>query len=680
MTRGALTFWAVLALALTVVVAADRPTPPPKVTPQRVWRDVRAATQLIVRRGADELVVPAPGPSPEVAGLPADPQAVRELWASAESLAWRRRVPVADTAARGLAAPRFTVTLVRPGGSETIAVGAADAVTGRTWLTCGDAHCLVDSYAVAALDRSRDELRRREPFVLPEDRLDATGVLITGRDGRLELRDDPPRVATPATLALADPPRVLELLATLRRLRYQRFVDAPAVVPGASPPRPALVIAAGGVHLGVFDACPGAPDLRLVQTAALGWGCLPAGALDVLAERARDPLAWVDRALLAESPRGLTAVRLEAVGGASLALVGPDPWRAAPGASAPTVDEAAVADWFRALAEREVRAVRIAPAPATPPPGTVIVTFTRARGASIVLWLERHDASGSLVRRAGEDVVLEVAGDLGELLSPAPYRFASRELVGIDSPRWRSLAITRGGVREVVERGDALGDVRVTAPLALAADAELYATLGEALGHAEALAFVAAAPRPGDGLTPPRLRVELTADPPPAGAAAAPTRAVLDVGAARPDGTCLARATLGEVAGLVAVIDAELCQLLAQPLAARTLWSGAAVPVRVTFGASVLTRGAAGWRDARGIALPTATSDALTATLAALAAPTPLAYGPLATPRAMPLVIELDDGTRLELRVAGGEVALAGRDLRYAFPATACLVWPVGCK
>jgi hypothetical protein len=136
-----LTALSVLVVALAAAVVLDRPRAPAgadgdRILPGFVAAEVRrvalaapGAPEVVLERAGDALLIAAP------ARVPTDPAAVQELLGTLEYLAFRRRLPAGDLAARGLATPRRTVTITlgdRP--PVTVSVGKAEAALGRVWV------------------------------------------------------------------------------------------------------------------------------------------------------------------------------------------------------------------------------------------------------------------------------------------------------------------------------------------------------------------------------------------------------------------------------------------------------------------------------------------------------------------------------------------------------------------
>jgi hypothetical protein len=669
MSRRALVVLSALVVLLAIIVVVDRPPRGEVVVAQRLLPEGVTAqltrlelgrpggqrTLLLAHDGVLALAEPS---------LPTDAAQVRDLLGALELFSWRRRVPASDAAARGLAPPALTITLGWPGHQRVIGIGKTEPATGRTWIDTGEGdHALVDAFSARELDRHADDLRSRDVFDLPQDRLSASGLRLTVGDAVLRLHGDPARVEGPGGQALADPAEVGQVISSLRRLRMTRFLPDDRLA--GQPPSVSMQVE--GQPLEVYGSCPAAASERLVR-GRLGVGCVPAGALEVLTAAVGDWTALVDRQLLPDTPRGLAKVILER-GAERQVLTGPAPWQG-PG----QVDAAAVDDWFRDLSGLVARQVVPATAADAAPAGAPTLHLFRAHGGEVVLTLLPAAADGSTrIRRAGDDVVLafkEPRAAVRELFTPAPWRFAPRELLPIDGTRITSLVQRHLGAphqEERVERGQSLADVRVVEPVTLPADAEAWGQLTDALTDLHALGFFGQVP------FAPRLQLIIAVDAAP-GAPAATYR--LDLGAAdRPDGSCLGQVAPADrpADGPVAILPATICARAGRPLATRALWESGATVVAITVDGVRLEQQGGVWRGPG-----SEDSDGLSAAVAALATPTVTKYQKVSGPPRV--IVELDDGSTVRLAAHGRQIGRVDRAVTHATPALVCATWPKLCS
>ncbi len=722
MNGRTLTRLSVLVAVLAAIVVIDRPRAPADPgTRARLVADFDATK-------VDELRLRAPG-RPEIVlaraaggshGLadfalrapiaaPADLAAVRDLFGTLEYVSWRRRVPAGgarEAAARGLdAAVARTVTVgLADGTSVELQVGRAEPTLERTWMARAGSgeHVLVDDYFARALDRSFDDLRRRDPLPLAPDRLDAErgrGLVIEAGAARLALHGDPPCVELEAggACARADAERVGRLVRRLADLRVARFLgDAEAPRATDADAAPALLIRAAGRELRVHGACPGAPELRVTRS-ELGVGCVRGDLLDALTAELADPFTWVDRTVLPYGlrelreitlARGDTRVTLVRDGGAWL-RVEHDGSAAAPGAARAPVDDDALAAWWRDLASFEAtEVVRVTALPG-PPANALTLRLTPDAGAPLVMWLSPAAGTRVLVHRAGEPVALVAHADVARYFEPDPVQFASRELLEFEASALRALEIVRhagggtagsgdsgGTVTEQATRGASLDDWSLTTPLALAVDLDALAALRDTAAHLHAKRAASARALPAHGLAPPRLSFSLVLDAPPTRPDDPPPRLRLELGALTSEGECYARVP---DAPAVYLLDAASCAALAAPLATRAVFGLAAEPAAIELGSERYERHGPGWYGPDGLRLPDRVADTLAAIVPALGAPAAvLGYGTPAQPT--PLTITWADGTTTKLRMGRNEYALEGRAVRYALPTEVCGAFARLCK
>ncbi|WP_428266218.1 DUF4340 domain-containing protein [Haliangium sp.] len=534
-----------------------------------------------------------------VGGWPADPAAVRDLFATLELLRPRRRLP-ADRAARGLDEPRLRLHLrCRSGGGVSLGFGDRLAAMDRVWVArVGasppprglDDDYLIAGYAARALDRSLDDLRARRVFAA----LDAAaaglpaGARLDIRVGGEHLRlSGRPLVVhldqlAPGAEVAADSARAGTLIERIGALRIARFIAEDgaaaesAIDPG--PDEPALTIELSGVGgrshtLSAGGPCPGEPALGRVRS-SLGDGCVDTAALAAVAEGAGEPM--VSRRLVGDMGR-LAEIHVAPAGGPAFSLLargstwrmrigaaapgaesapGPGPGTSpAPGRPDPTPDvpevatePSAVREWLAHLDGAASGAY--VPAGGTATPALVLTLVPAGTGSTRPSRVALYRGSGVglggtarwRARRGREpiDLVLERAPHAGALMPVTPLRFRDRGLLALEPTALRAVRVRAGGrVLVHLVRGVLIDDWQVRVPPGARVRAGVIAELRE-LARLRARRFVATGPAPAHGLTPPRRRVELDFDPEPLAGADAPTRHVLELGAAT-DAGCLAR-------------------------------------------------------------------------------------------------------------------------------------------
>lgn len=405
---------------------------------------------------------------------PLDAAAMRDLRGTLELLRYRRVVPAADGAARGLDPARVVLELGFEGGSTvSLAIGRHDEDTDQTWVARGErrVHYLVDGYAGRALAREGADLRVRRP--LPTRYRDVTGVEVGAGDRSVVFSGRPLSLHLDGGgRARVDPEAARSILDRLDDLRLARFVSMPA-----DPPEAGLrvrVIGAGTRELTDHGPCPGVDGERLVDT-SVGAGCVAEERLAELAlvldfaDRLIDPsLVGLgrERPLSIEIARGDRALVLEAVGGG---------WQRRGGDE---VSHEAVWEWARALAEATAgeprRVAEDAPVVAT-------ASFEYADRTDRVELLD-----GDLGRRAGEPIAFPLAPGAGRLFDPETPRFRDRAVWSRDPSALRSITQRVGGRRVEVRRGQLLDDWEVRgADL----DRDRIGALVEALSRLRARAY-----------------------------------------------------------------------------------------------------------------------------------------------------------------------------------------------
>jgi len=194
-------------------------------------------------------------------------------------------------------------------------------------------------------------------------------------------------------------------------------------------------------------------------------------------------------------------------------------------------DDGAVREWIEAVDGLVSGAGEIG----APPPGGddllagVVVAYPDGR--SVRLGLRGRGRGGLLLRRGDEPVSWPVGAQAQTLLTASAVRFRVRQLLSVEpyamceAKRWRG-----GRLVEHIERGELLEEWRALVPAGGRVHQPAVAELRQAGSDLRAVRFAAAAPGAQHGLTPPRLRVEMTFDPPPVANSSEPFRHTVAIG------------------------------------------------------------------------------------------------------------------------------------------------------
>lgn len=536
---GSLIGLTIVALALAVVVALDRPDAPSvhnrRIVPEYDQAQLAAVTVTHADGHAVEVRRTADGDF-DLAGGVADDEAVRALLGTIDLLSYRRRAPAAESAERGFDTPNAVVRIELTSGARIeLRVGARSGAGDLVWLARADRaeHYLVDGYAARHLARRVDDLRSRR--VVDADSV--TGVEIYRGDDKLVFSGTDERMSVHLDGRVrADAGVVARMVKDLRMLRIVRFADADGDADDA--PLSIRVVGSGGVQdVGVFGAC--GENLRSVAS-PVGHGCVDNDRILSLTQLLDDRADLVERRLFVGRIAAIAAgdVDLTAAGGS---------WKI----NEAPADPDAVGEWIDAVN-------RAATGETTAAAGQRLfdITITYAAGDPDTVHIAR--AGGRLLaRRAGDDRSLVLASDSVLATPPDPGRFRSRQLILMQPTSVRELISLRGTtIVEHLTRGDLIGDWNIEAGGATVVAAAARAARDE-LARLRAGRFLP----PGTPLSP-RVTIEVAFDPPPVGDSTEPLRHRVHVGDTTKTGGCRARLDDDEA---IFELGADACAALLGP-------------------------------------------------------------------------------------------------------------------
>jgi hypothetical protein len=316
--------------------------------------------------------------------------------------------------------------------------------------------------------------------------------------------------------ARIDATKLRELLQGLRTL----VVDGAPAAAREEPEALRLTID-GREALVILGACPSRTGERRALLGATAL-CVPAEVVARLGDAASDPLAMVDRRLVAAA-----ASEVQRVDGPTLALVKERVgWKLGPVLADPQVVDA----WLDELTSLVASEVSLAQAPR-------VVTHRLTlslRSTKETLLLAKGQGGLAYVQREGEPVWLAVPEATQRLLLPQPLHFGSRTVLSFDPYRLWKLEVTDArGHRELV-RGETVDDWRVVPSGDMAQSAVV--ALRDVAAELRALRLVPLEAA-SDGGPWRRITFWLSRDP----AGTSEERLTLEVGARGMEGTCYAR-------------------------------------------------------------------------------------------------------------------------------------------
>jgi hypothetical protein len=638
----------------------------------------------------------------------ADPIEAERLLSEVEGAEPQRSLGTLDAASRGrfgLDRPRARVTIHEgPEVTARFALGGAVEREEAVYVEASAATGGRDNTALAVVlpktfgqpfDRTAVEFRDRKVADVDAERVTRIELQVDGQTRAIERRGAVWRLVTP-DLGRAARGAVEAITSELNELRATRVL-ADDVAPGGlaqwglDRPRVRAEFRRSGnvepVVLRFGNVCPEHADEFAATREGTGTVvCFGRGLVDSLRVA---PEGFRDDHVLAARTDEIGEVRIKGAGTGGVDLVlrrggtatgsASSGWRAE-GSPWP-VDAESIEAWLGTLHDvsttqrlaTDERAAR-----GLSPAQTVIeVSRTGVEGIERI-HVGLVDAAGLYVSRDDEPVVLQFPPSLEDTLRVEAVRFRPRAVIRDTEDELRALLVDVGPMHEEVARVD--GVLRLSRPVALAADPSLSSDLVRPLAALDADRWVSATARPEHGLAQPRARLVARFEgtgPREEGdagsdAAMAPVRSyTVSFGASAPGGGVFAtlEGTPGVFVAPRSVFDAlstphldrGALRVVASVVSRLTLTVGGPTPRRV-----VLVKTGSEWRTDAGTPVDAQRVDALLNGLAGASAPRVFGYGAapaeagMATPR---LVVEAageGDAGQQSVRLVVGERFGAG--------------------
>jgi len=459
----------------------------------------------------------------------------------------------------GLDRPRLRLRFEVAGETVTLAFGRNDPTGAGVYASVGSGVFVVATETRDAFDHAMEFFRVRRLATVPSD---VARIRIAQASGelRLERTNGVFRMTAPMD-GLASEGRVNVALATLRTLEASRFVDeSPQDLARFGLTSPRLTVEVGGasnaaaLRIIVGSPCDAPPRSSYVRAGNGPVVCVDDGDLEPLFV---GPDAYRELRASATEPGGVTGVDLSD-GHATLSVRDEDgSLRFTMGGSNGDADSESFEEWIEGL--RNTRASSTLPLAAESsftPTTTLTVHRTGTRADDVIRFQATPDA---ILGRRGDDATLLVfPRSLAERLEVTTRHVRSRSLLHEDPSTLSRLEVTRVSGTESL--GLVEGDLRIVAPIAIAAETARVAELSARLAGLEAVRYVSDSIRPEHGLDRPRFDVRF------AFGSGASTTHRLRVGAAV-DGDS-AYAALDDSAAVFVLVGATV-ELLATPLASR---------------------------------------------------------------------------------------------------------------
>lgn len=555
-----------------------------------------------------------------------DSERVDEALSTIEWAEAVRTLSGADSSDRrrfGLDRPRLRLRLEVGDRTIHVAFGADEPTGAGVYAEVDSAFYVVSTETRDAFDHPIEFFRVRRLAEVPAD-VDSVRLVAPTGTIALERTNGVFRLVEPSR-SFASEGRVNVVLATARTLEATRFVDEnPTDLARYGLDAPQLVVELG---LGAN---------RAATRIAIGGPCTaPSGSTHVRVDDG--PVACVDESDLeplfvgVDAYRELRASATEAGGVASLDLSDGSKTlsvrdedgtlRFTLGEVTGVADPEAFEEWvegFRAMRATEVRPLD----PTFAPQVTLTVHRTGTRPDDLIRFQIRD--GDVLGRRGDDDTLLVFPRSLGERLAVSTAQVRDRALLHDDPSTLVGLTLVRGSGTETLELvGD---ELRVVAPVAVAAESARVAELSARLAGLEAVRFVADSVRPEHGLDRPRFEVRWKFGGTPAVEHRLAIGAVVDGDAAyaRLDGTSAVFVLVGATVDLVASPLASRQELSTESLYVDgiTVKRGASTAILARDGAHFTLSGAP-VDDERGHRALAAIADLRAAEVVAYGSPRP---------------------------------------------------------
>lgn len=569
----------------------------------RVVRPFRLekATRLEVTRLGKRLVVVKQKSKWQIqkpVAFPADEDAVENLLTEIQMLDRDKVLPGPRTKAEyGFGTSPIVVRVV--GATDkpvTLTIGGQDVTKAKVYLARNHDRkvLVVNSHFREAFDKDFGELRDRAALRFKMD--DARKLTVKTRDGRAihlvsKKKTWTLRVGAAPFAQRANAKTVDDLLRKLQDLRATKFLgDGKAVLSrhGLDKPERVLRIDDGQPHeLRLGGACPGRREDRVVGRPgryATAF-CVRAKELNALLVKVAD---LRDARVIGVDETQVSSLEIQAGGKHILLKKKGIDWevKAPKGARLKKASIDQVEQFIKDLRAQTVLSFLPPPAEGLAKLGLdkprAILTLTTEKGRTEVLRLGAATPDKNVyAQRSGEKLVVVVPHAVAKQIRPSLLPFRDRTLLSFvrQPPDAVEITATQGPlVEHVVYEG---GLWMMKKPLAIKADDDALDAMLAALSQLTAERFVAEAPRPEHGLTPPARKITVLLEkedfsgPPPAPGARPKGKKrkkethVLALGKDAPAGGCYGQ--LDGPATPVVLLKADICRDLRAHLATRRI-------------------------------------------------------------------------------------------------------------
>lgn len=646
--------------------------------------------------------------------FPADEDAVENLLTEIQMLDRDKVLPGPRTKAEyGFGKTPIAVTVVGATPKPvTLTIGGQDVTKAKVYVARNDEPkvLLVNSHFREAFDKDFGELRDHAALRFKVD--DARAITLTPRGGpAIHLASHKKtwtlRVGAEPFAQRANAKTVSDLLRKLGDLRATRFLgDGAAALSqhGLDKPERVLRIDDGKPHeLRLGGPCPGRREDRVVGRAGrfATTFCVRAKELNALLVKVAD---LRDARVIGMDETQVASLEIQAGGARILLKKNGIDWevKAPKGAKLKKASIDQVEKFIKDLRAQTVLSFQPPPAGGLDKLGLskprAILTVTTDKGATETLRIGAQNPDGNVyAQRSGEKLVVVVPQAVAKQIRPSLLPFRDLALLSFvrQPPDAVELRATQGPlVERVVYEG---GLWMMKKPLALKADDDALDAMLAALSQLTAVRFVAEAPRPEHGLTPPARKITVLLEkedfsgPPPAPGAPPKERKrkkethVLALGKDAPAGGCYAQ--LDGPGAPVALLKADTCRDLRAHLATRRIAefsTGEVATLALTRGGATehLERRAGKWARKAGPFVSETAVEGFLTSLAALRSTRVVGYGAprpehgLATPtirvrlhrkdaKTKPIVLRVGAPLKEGGKVVGYYAAREGRAVVY---------------